>query len=234
MKFQSGIRRIPFNKKRKITPLDIAIEDEILTVQPTSSIPLKRVYCDDYEKIEGDPNPSDDCNGDSVASSSANTTVDVDEMVKLQLLDADNSVLLVMNQTEICHLKSQTAFPKLKNNKNNVVYATRHLHEHFDGINKPDGVPHFVLKYQSHDSSPQTVSLNGKQIVVHETTVRVEFIDEVVKEALGWCFKNGYTSISQTEIEFPLHFQNPYEFKQFASYKENETRLKWQSFQGVD
>jgi hypothetical protein len=234
MSFQSSIRKIPLSRKRKMDASDVHIEDEIVAIHPNGTIPLKRVFADDYQKIEGDANPSEDCDGYSVASSSLNTAVEVDDMVKLQLLDDENSRLLIENQTEKCHLKSQTAFPEHKNNKNNIVYATRHLHEHFDGINKADGVPHFVLKYHSHSNSKIAKSVNGKQIFVCETVVRVEFINEKLKEALAIFFKNGYVLVSTTEIEFTLYFQNPNEFRLFAKYKEEETRLKWQSLRGVD
>ena len=238
LSFQTEIRNMPFGRKRsmKMSELDVHVEDDVLTMRPLNVIPLKRVYSTDYDVISDDPNRSEDCNDDFSLSSysSIYTAVDMDDMIKLRLLDAEDSVLLGRNKVERCHLKSQAHFKELKDNPNNIIYATRHLHEHFDGINKPDGVPSFVLKYVSHETVPQTVVCNGSSIVVYETTVSVEFLDEELKSILARFFKNGYTVIGVKEIQFTLHFQNPNEFKTFAEFKETESRDKWLSLLGVD
>ena len=234
MNFQSQLRHVPSSRKRTITDsTDIHIEDDIMFFQPTMDVKLKRVFDSDYDKIKDDKDPSDDCNGYSFVYSSANTTYDVDEVIKLRLLDSVDSVLLVGNKTEICHFKSQTTYPDDKKNDNNIVFATRHIHEHFDGLNKLNSVPSFVLKYLNHDATPVTIYVNGKQLVVYETRVRVEFFDEKLKDVIAPFLKDGYKIVSIAEIEFSLHFPNPDQFKKFAAHKEKETRLKWNSLNGL-
>lgn len=149
MKFQSSVHYLSNNnRKRKLNHdnfFDIFVSDSITSAIVPVDISLNRVYGHEYAGITDDSDPSDECYGESMISSSNNTAVDITDTVKLQLLDAEDSRELGgFKLTEICHLKSQSRFTKDKANINNRVYASRFLHEAFDGINTVDAIPYFT------------------------------------------------------------------------------------------
>jgi hypothetical protein len=128
-------------------------------------------------------------------------------------------------------LVSKSVF-KYTNNPNNIVFASRHLHEHFDGINKAEGVPSFALEYVSHSDAALVVIMNGSNINLYTTTVKITFLNDAYKNVLCKYFRDSSLQ-SPTEIQFELAFRNPSEFKSFSDVKAKQTYLKWKSAEGV-
>lgn len=195
--FQSSIRHLPLvyrKRKSEDSNNDISVIDKGIVCSMNNS-QLTRVFEEDYYKIEGDVDPSEECDGLTIISSSYVSAVHVDELVKCQLLDKEVSIVMYGKKTEKCHLKSQSQFPNDKNNPNNILYMSRHLHEHFDGINTEEGVPSFNLTYVSHNPNPFNIIVGGKTIQVYETNIRVVFINESFKAVLAPLFRD-YTSFS--------------------------------------
>ena len=127
-----------------------------------------------------------------------------------------------------CHLKSQSKFTDLKNDPNNIVYMSHTLHEYFDGISQLNGGPAFTLEYVNHEHQVVTRVFGGTILHVYETTVAICFIRELDKSLLSHCFKD-HTDVSTKCIEFCLYFEDPELFKEYATFKADETRLKWAS-----
>lgn len=241
--FQSGMLQLPSQYRKRKPDDDVAHMDISVTEIGTASssatsivvysqLSLQRVFSGDYRNIDGDIDPSDDCDAESsVSNFSYVSAVEVSQEVQFQLLDKPDSILIWRKKVEKCHLKSQSRFPEVKNNLNNLLYMTRHLHEHFDGFGVHDMVPSFLVKYVKHNADKITHNVSGRTVHVYETTVRVEFIDEEAKSTLCSFFRE-YTTINSTEIEFQLYFSDPDEFKVFATHKAEETLLKWNSLAG--
>lgn len=196
--FQLQIREVPqAYRKRKaaVEHLDITFsEEQIQEIKVTAQ--LTRIYKDMYGKIEGDPDPSDECDGLSVISESYVSAAEPNPLVLCQLIDHPKSNLMFGNKVEKCHLKSQSAFPDSRNNPNNILYMSRHLHEHFDGINKIEGVPSFYVQYIDHEVTPTEINNNGATVVVYETQVLVKFLTEEYYGSLGPYFKD-YTVVGE-------------------------------------
>jgi hypothetical protein len=134
---------------------------------------------------------------------------------------------------EKCHLKSQSNFTDLKNDPNNIVYLSCTLHEHFDGISQIDGVPTFTLNYVKHDHQVMTHVCDGTILHVYETTVAVCFQTELKKSTLSPFFKD-HRDVTSKRIEFCLYFEDPEAFREYATFKADETRLKWASLAGPE
>ena len=195
---------------------------------------MKRVFGTDYRAIEGDAEPSDESDVESwLASSSYVSAVEVSEEVQFQLLDKADSNLMWQKKVEKCHLKSQSQFPEVKNNVNNLLYMTRHLHEHFDGFGVTEMVPSFLVRYVKHNAEGLQKSISGKSVTVYEATVHVQFRDEEGNSILCQHFRE-YKRVNPTTIEFQLYLPNPNEFQEFADHKAEETLCKWRSLAGVD
>jgi hypothetical protein len=115
----------------------------------------------------------------------------------------------------------------------------RFLHEHFDGIGTTDGVPHFVLEYHAHSEEGMQHPIKaGAQMInatVYETTVTITFLDDEMANDLKQFFRN-YTQVANDNrrIRLNLLFEHPDVFREYAEYKANETRARWQSLAGVN
>lgn len=244
--FQSDLRRIPshYRKRKPLDDsaiLDIRVEDEQI-VAVVGAAPVKRMFESDYEVLGEDAEPSELCDGESVVGSSHTEVVNLTEEVKLQLLDKEDGHLLYKTNPERCHLMSAT-YDRYKNNSDNVLYMSRFLHCHFDSMNKVDGIPTFAIEYVSHHPDVLTKSVNGKDWLCYETTVKVVFRTESDKNHLCVHFKD-YVVKSDTEIEIIIHVKNPVGkagqrgltkgFKEFAEFKASRTYDTWRSYAGVD
>lgn len=231
--FEDKISELVRYRKRKAPGVDDHLDVKIAGMSrsrlPLAGMNLLRIYSSDYRPMDEDP--SEDCDGDSTIYGSAVSAVDISDEVKLRLLDALSSELLFGSKIEKCHLKSQSAFPSLRNDPNNVLFMTRHLHEHFDGINKWEDVPSFLIEYVAHHVDRIQQLIDGKTYLLYETTVNAVFLSEMYKNVLAKLFREC-KSINSTTIQFELYFENADKFKEYSEFKANETRLKWTSSRG--
>lgn len=246
--FQSDVRRIPYYyRKRKpiddSTFLDIEVTDELVVPVALGAEPVNRIFESDFDVLGDDAEPSELCDGESVAGSSHTEVVELNEESKLQLLDSPTSLLLYKSKPERCHLMSQTTYSQYKNNSDNVLYMSRFLHSHFDTMNKSDGIPTFAVEYVSHHPNVITKIVNENDYPCYETTVKVVFREERDKKTLSPYFKD-YVLKSNKEIEIIIFVKNPVGkagprgmskgFKEFAADKARNTYNAWRSYAGVD
>ena len=238
--FQSSVREIPtdYRKRSRNLPDDeLNITDSITEVEVSKSLisSFKRVFYNDYQRQSDDPNQSILCDTVSdFTDYSYVSAVFVTTEIRLRLIDAETSTFMFKKKPEKCHLKSQTKFTELKNNQNNIVYLSRQLHEYFDGINIVNGVPTFTLDYVSHN--PNVVAFvceNGVTLKAYETTVSIKFLTEQDKTVLSPYFRD-HRDVSTSCIEFSLYFENPEAFKEYATFKADDTRSKWASLLGPE
>ena len=233
--FQSAIRDLPGHYRKRpnlSSACEIAINNDSVSMVVCKEEELRRIFKSDYCRVDGDENPSAECDGESVVASSYVSAVFVDDSVKLRLLDAEDSLTLLGAKPEKCHLKSQSKYPAFKTNPNNILFMSRLLHEHFDGINCLDGVPSFYVVYKNHSTQSMIKEVNGKKECVFETTVHVVFRTERLKQVAE--FIRDSVNVNQTTIEIRLFFENPDEFKDFAAHKMEETLSRWASLRGPE
>ncbi len=131
-------------------------------------------------------------------------------------------------------MKSQSKFPALVNDPNNILYLSCSLHEYFDGINQVNGVPMFILTYVKHEPEIITRTCEGNILHVYETMVSVTFTTELDRTMLSPYLNRDHTVKSKKRIDFCLYFENPEDFKEYAAYKADETRAKWASLAGPE
>lgn len=70
--FQSAIRQ--FQAKRKLDNFSLTVEDRLESIISTSTLLTTRVFQNNYSKLDGETDLSEDCDGDSILSGS-NTSV---------------------------------------------------------------------------------------------------------------------------------------------------------------
>lgn len=210
---------------------DVDIQSEGVTSVPFSGT-LTRVMSSNYKKMQkvGDTEISPDL--DQYSWTSTFTGVEIDDEVRLRLLEREDSTALFRQKVERCHLVS-------KKNKtyefdpNNIVFCSRNLHQQFDAINSTAGVEQFCLKYVSHDPNPCMGLLNRKECPVYATTVHVIFIDQQAKNTLHSDFK-PHTDVDVTTIQLELKFPDPRTFEYCATERAKLTRARWKSYEGIN
>jgi hypothetical protein len=106
------------------------------------------------------------------------------------------------------------------------------LHEQFDGINSSERIPMFYIEYVAHDPIPIQGIVQEKPCSVYETTIKAVFKDEEAMTVLSYSFR-PHTIISETEIQFVLHFPSPEEFKIFAQSNAEIKISQWKSYDGL-
>lgn len=244
--FESKLFELPhaFRKRKATTASDISIGNPVKLSKVMNKSELERVFYRQYDKYNAEDHvPSAVCDTESsIVSSmvSETMTVLVTERVKCQLLDHENSKVMYKEKPERCHFYSQTAYPQHKDNENNVVYMSRHLHQHFDNINRTSGIPSFLMEYVSHNEqgfSRKFINKQGKEetVVLFETEVRIEFFCEADKNNLSEWFKDHTDADGGLwAITFQLYYEDPMQFAKFLKHKTNITRKIWQSARGVD
>ena len=241
--FQSAIRGMPMDyRKRQLSTSDdeLAIADEIteMKLEKTLFGAFERVFFSHYSHTEDDSDQSPPCDiASDFSATSYVSTVWLTEETRLRLVNCDGSLTSMGEKPEKCHLMSQTKHPEHKDDPNNILIMSRDLHQQFDGLNMCDGVPHFILEYVQHDrqSIERNFTEGGRQRTKHvfETVVRVTFLNEGYAAVLIPHFKDG-TVQGSTCFKFPLYFEDPDAFRDFAAHKANETRLKWASVVGPE
>ena len=179
-----------------------------------------------YQKVEGDAEPSSDYDIDAYSQTSA---VTVNAETRLRLLEREDSRNLWRQKPERCHIVRQADDADNKKNPNNIVYLSRFLHQQLDVIDSTEGIPMFYFRYVGHSEQHDQGLVNGKPTPVYETTLDVVFKDEEAKNELTGYFKNP-TAVDQTVIRVVAYFPNPLEFDDFARTKAEETLARWASY----
>jgi hypothetical protein len=231
--FHSGVLRIPKSyRKRKMSDSSMVvpnIEVDVQSVQKIASdVEFQRVFLMQYQKDADDPDESPEI--DEFSHFSA---VEIDEEVRLRLIEREDSKSLFWQKPHKCYLISQSRYKDVCKNPNNIVFMSRNLRHQFDAINSAVGIPVFYLSYASHSPAPVPGIVNGDPCQVYETTVNVVFKDEMARSVLGQFFKS-HTVISLTAIQLVLYFPAPEEFKEFADIRTEETLARWRSFDGPE
>lgn len=234
--FESAIRRIP-NLYRKRKPIDmIALSNDIeVEVEPLMRVVLNddqelvRVFDEQYGPLEDE---SDCSPQDSLEYASMTSCADMNDETRARLVDREDSDLLYRQKPEKCHILSQKYFPEYKNDANNILFMSRHLHQHFDAIDSTEGIPMFYFQYVGHDRKGIAGYVHNKPTPLYETQVKVVFKDESIKAVLSPYMKS-FTSLSNTVIQISLMFPNPDSFRGYASKRGEDTLRRWASYDGV-
>lgn len=85
----------------------------------------------------------------------------------------------------------------------------------------------------SHSSQPNSGVVNGKGSNVYETSVKLVFKNQDIKDCLSPFFKD-YTVLSPTEIQFSLFFPDPNRAMKYMQGKAEETLMRWNSYDGLN
>jgi hypothetical protein len=186
---------------------------------------LALVEGDQYEKIENDFEPSPEYDFDTYSLTS---DVTVNQETRLRMLEREDSRNLFRQKPEKCHIVRQAE----RTNPNNIVYMSRFLHQHLDGIDSTEGIPQFYFRYVAHSEQHHQGMLNNKPTPVYETTLQVVFKDDEAKNELTVYFKNP-TDVNATTIQLIAYFPTPLEFDYFSRIKAEETIAQWASYDGL-
>ncbi len=227
--FESAVIRIPsmyriYNQTGSADSDDISVTLQPLQVLLNDTTELKRIFREQYHKIDDDNDPSYEY--DTLS------TISINPITKLKLIDAENSAMFLRQNPEKCHLFNQSKYKEHSRNPNNIVYMSRFLYQQFAAINSTEGIPQFYFEYVSHSDQSLEVEIDDKACTAYETIVNIVFYDSEIKDAL--CpFMCNHTIKSTTEIQIKLYFENPREFKTFATMNKEATYCKWRSYNGI-
>jgi hypothetical protein len=233
--FETQVRRIPFEyRKRKyaentsVVVPDIAAETSMIRLDDWNG-GLVRIWQDDYEKIEGDIDPSPEYDAISYEHASV---VSVNSETRLRLLERENSRNFFRQKPEKCHIVRRADDADNADNPNNIVFMSRFLHQHFDVIDSTEGIPTFYFQYVEHHPQHIQGLIKNKPSPVYETIVKVVFKDEEAMNELSSYFNNP-AIVSQTEIHITAYFPDPSQFQQLAAINAEETLARWASYDGI-
>jgi hypothetical protein len=235
--FRLAVKKIPFEyRKRKRVDMPagaIVVPDIDLEFQHIQKGiwdgDLNFVEEDQYEKIDGDAEPSPEYDLDAYTQTSV---VSVNSETSLRMLEREDSRNFFRQKPEKCHIVRKADDPNNIKNPNNIIYMSRFLHQQLDVIDSSEGIPQFYFRYVAHSEEHQQGLVNNKPTPVYETHLEVVFKDEEAKNELTDYFKNP-TDVNQTTIRVVAYFPNPLEFDYFAQTKAEETVAKWASYDGL-
>lgn len=233
--FESQFSRLS-GRWRKRPSLSMAVPEMSIESEGVSTVPfsgaLTRVMSSNYRKVEkaGDTEVSPDF--DQYSWTSIVTGVEVDDEVRLRLLEREDSKALFRQKAEKCHIIGRKN-KRYEYDPNNIVFCSRNLHQQYDAIDSAVGVEQFYLQYVAHDPNPCSGLVNKKQCPVYATTVQVIFIDEQAKSTLHSDFKL-HTDVNTTTIQLELKFQDPLVFDYCAKERAKLTCARWKSYEGIN
>lgn len=210
---------------------EMSIESEGVSAVPFSGA-LTRVMSSNFQKVEkaGDMEVSPDF--DQYLWTSIVTAVEIDDEVRLRLLEREDSTALFRQKAKKCHIIDRKN-KIYQYDPNNIVFCSRNLQQQYDAINSTVGVEQFYLQYIAHDPNPCSGLVNKKQCPVYATTVQVIFIDEQAKNTLHSDFKL-HTDVNTTTIQLELKFQDPLVFDFCTKERAKVTCAHWESYKGID
>lgn len=231
--FQSSLINFVENtgfRKRKRE--DRSILGAIVAIRSYSTS-LQRVFESDYSHdpdIEGTENSPPD-NISELESSMITSTeaVELTYEVRLQMIEKTDTILLLNQTPEKCHLHSSKILEH-KNNRNNWIYLSRAMHHQFDGIDTPfKNCPSFVIHYVSHDSSFVDCLINDRGDIQarHRTVVHVYFRTREFFNAFVVYLKDGGQQVAPSTYQMDLFFLDGEQAKFHLDHKEAETRRIW-------
>lgn len=209
--------------------LDLVVDDITIQLVDLSNVTLRTVMESHYTPVpeDGDPLQEDK----SIASSLCSDTsaVELNEEVKLRLLNKDNCRTLFRLKPLKCCLMSQRLYPKFANNPNNILFMSTLLRNHLEIINSTEGIATFYMDYVLHKETPIEGEVNQRRCPVYETQVNIVFKDELAKNILSGMFREC-SVVDERTIQIKLYFPGPLEFKEFAAHKAALIKLGWISY----
>eukprot|EP01036_Dinobryon_divergens_P027383 gene27383-36151_t len=231
--FQSSLKnfveRTGFRKRKRE---DQSFLGAIVAIRSYSTS-LQRVFESDYSHdpdIEGTENSPPDNNSELESSKIASTeAVDLTYEVLLQMIEKTDTILLLNQTPERCHLHSSKILEH-KKNRNNWIYLSRAMHHQFDGIDTPiKNCPSFVIHYVSHDSSFVDCLINDRGDIQarHRTVVHVYFCTREFFNAFVVYLKDGGQQVAPSTYQMDLFFLDGEQAKFHLDHKEAETRRIW-------
>jgi hypothetical protein len=131
--FQSASRKIRLDyrkRSRNLSEDDLTISDSVRKefVSESETISLKRIFYGDYQSQSDDPNRSAICDTASdFTEGSYVSAVFLNDAVRMRLVDSETSPLLFDKKPEKCLLKSQSKYPEVKDDPNNIIFLSRHI-----------------------------------------------------------------------------------------------------------
>jgi hypothetical protein len=193
---------------------------------------LIRFLSSSYSQVDTSSPPCESVSNISQAVSSF-TSVRITPDKQLKMIEKPNTVDLVGKNCDECHLKSQTTYPRDANKDGNIVYLSRNLHEHFDGINTEDkNIPSFLIQYVSHEEDRVSIVIDGQSFSKCKVVVHVCFRPLEKFLILANLLKDGSTRIDDYTYQTNLYFDNGKEAKKYLNFKSSQIKKTWDKFNG--
>jgi hypothetical protein len=211
---------------------DIELSDQVVTEFQCSKSDIIRFLSSSYAQVDASSPPCESVSNISQAISLF-TSVRITPDKQLKMIEKPNSVDLVGKNCDECHLKSQTKYPSDANKDGNIIYLSRNLHEHFDGINTEDkNIPSFLIRYVSHEESRVPLSIDGQSFSKCKVLVNVCFRPMEKFLILANLLKDGSTRIDNFTYQTFLYFDDGKEAERFLKFKSNRIQKVWDNFNG--
>lgn len=123
-----------------------------------------------------------------------------------------------------CHIKSKKEFPHLENNENNVIIASWHFHQYFDGLHVSAGFPMIAIRPISVGNPIQMEDCPSE--VRSQVDIVIEcFSDEVAKVIKGW-LKLG-SDVSSDTLKTWVYVKDAEMFCDCLNWKYEDNKKMW-------
>ena len=155
--FESQFSRLS-NRWHKRPSLSMAVPEMSIESEGVSTVPfsgaLTRMMSSNYRKVEkaGDTEVSP-ADFDQYSWTSIVTGVEVDDEVRLRLMEREDSKALFRQKAQKCYIIGREN-KRYESDPNNIVFCSRNLQQQYDAIDSTVGVEQFHLQYVAHDPSP--------------------------------------------------------------------------------
>lgn len=151
----------------------------------------------------------------------------IDFETELQMVEDPNNDDFIGLDCYKCHLMGQAAFPAEKDNSNNWLWMSWHLHQRFDGLNTigKHCVPQIAIKFVSCTGSVETFEGGLERVKVQ---VEIECPDDSIFASVKARIKPGLLSDSKAKtIATHVFVEDAGDFERCLTYKYEETHFFW-------
>jgi hypothetical protein len=167
----------------------LELNEEIVEVEVTNQ--PDRIFHRHYVPSDNNESPEISLNDILGSPSASVVTIGKSDCI-LQSLEEERIVCQFDSKWYKCHLISAKNL-KFKNNPNNIIYASHHFHQLFDGLNTSRGVG-VLLKFIGFGDMENV--FNGVEYVTRQKVfVEIQFRDRDIATSFGRLLKTGTTRI---------------------------------------
>ena len=227
--FQTSLSQWHLNNPLVVRPGSISV-DRLLAEKYVEVCELDHVMLSDYVGNDSD-SPVESLEAfPGLPSSRSNISV-ISQSDPLALFQSIEKPELFMTcKAYKMHLLSQSKYPKLARDSNNILAGSwTPLHQFFDGLNTAEEIPMIAIKPLS-EIDFEEVSVGIPPEKRYKVLLEIEFRDEKCALDMENRFKDGSRKMSPTKWRSFVHVTDPTRFCKHLKFKCKATMKEWEEY----